>query len=276
MSDSESERKGSTRIKRFGAAPGDSYSHYRLRLTSSMRQKGLAYLFDSESTADQTTAKYKNDQWAACDIIIQSLGDKPLGVVADLDGKPNAMLSALDARYRGSTTTDVIILLGEIHNKVYHDSLDASVFVDELGDLFSRLKAIDTPMTDLMQVGLLLAKIPPTSAMHATAAALRSMDPSKLTWELATNRLVAEYKTVDTKSKRRNRKKPKGVSRNTGSDEVDDSDFDIASLAQAVALAIKDEPGKTNRKVCGFCGKTGHPADKSSADHCRLIHQPDK
>ena len=235
MSDSDSERKESTRIKRFRGAASESYSHYRLRLTSSMRQKGLWNLFEGETLRDD----HATAVWTATDIIVQSLGDKPLSVVADLAGHPRQMLAALDARYRGSTTTDVIILLGEIHNKLYDDSMDASVFVDELGDLFSRLKAIQSPMTDLMQVGLLLAKIPQTSAMHATAAALRSMDPAHLTWEIATNRLVAEYKTVATKSKQKNNRKRggKGARKGGSSANVDDDDYvDVASLAQAVAL----------------------------------------
>ena len=260
MSDSESERKGSTRIKRFHGRANESYTHYRLRLTSSMRQKGLWTIFEGDALRDDHDAA----MWSATDIIVQSLGDKPLSVVADLAGHPRQMLAALDARYRGSTTTDVIILLGEIHNKTYDDSIDASVFVDELGDMFSRLKAIKSPMTDLMQVGLLLAKIPQSSAMHAAAAALRSMDPDQLTWEIATNRLVAEYKTVEGKSKTkgRTRKKGKGSKKGTLSEDVDDDDIDVASLAQAVALAMKEEPRQKRHDNCTYCGKSGHTAEK--------------
>lgn len=268
MSDSDTERKGSARVKRFNGMSVDSYSHYRLRLTSCLRQKGLWYLFEPTSSGALATSNRESDKWAATDIIIQSLGDKPLSVVADLTGEPDQMLGALDARYRGATTTDVIILLGEIHNKQYRDSIDISVFVDELADLFSRLKAINSPMTDLMQVGFLLAKIPQSSAMHAAAAALRSMDPSKLTWEIATNRLVAEYKTVDLKPstsepRRKNRRRRKGkANKSVAVSEETDDDLDVASIAQAVALAIKDEYGKGRQMECTFCGKKGHTADR--------------
>ena len=134
MSDSESERKGSTRIKRFHGRANESYTHYRLRLTSSMRQKGLWTIFEGDALRDDHDAA----MWSATDIIVQSLGDKPLSVVADLAGHPRQMLAALDARYRGSTTTDVIILLGEIHNKTYdvmkygpysYDVLDRTVMM---------------------------------------------------------------------------------------------------------------------------------------------------
>ena len=231
-----------------------------------MRQQGLWYLFEEPCDNQVETDQHEQDLWTANDIIVQSLDDKPLSVVSELSGSPREMLAALDARYRGSTTTDVIILLGEIHNKTYNDSIDVSVFVDELGDLFARLKAIKSPMTDLMQVGLLLAKIPQSSGMHAAAASLRSMDPDQLSWEIATNRLVAEYKTVEGKAskggKNRSRKKAKGSSSNQAEDVDEEEQFDVASIAQAVALAIKDDPGKQRHLVCEYCGKSGHSADK--------------
>ena len=127
MSDSESDRKGSTRIKRFNGASSESYAHYRLRLASCLRQKGVWHLFSGESASSSSaTSTREEDLWVANDLIIQSLGDKPLSVVAEWDGNPQAMLRALDARYRGSTTTDVIILLGEVHNKQYRDNMDMS------------------------------------------------------------------------------------------------------------------------------------------------------
>ena len=265
---SDSENKGSTRVKTFHGTSTDSYSHYRLRLTSCLRQKNLWYLIERSDDTDVDTGTPTNDNWTATDIIIQSLGDKPLSVVADLSGDPGAMLKALDARYRGATTTDVIILLGEMHNKTYRDHMDISIFVDELGNLFSRLKAIQSEMSDLMQVGFLLAKIPQSSAMHAAAAALRSMDPSQLTWEKATNRLVAEYKTVETKpsverskKKARNRK-GKGGRRSAGVSEETDDEIDVASIAQAVALAIKDDAGRGRQLECSFCGRKGHTTDR--------------
>lgn len=66
------------------------------------------------------------------------------------------MLYALNARYSGATIPDVIILLREVHYKTNRDSIDLQVAVDELGDLFFRRKAINSPMTDLMQGGLLM------------------------------------------------------------------------------------------------------------------------
>jgi hypothetical protein len=69
---------------------------------------------------------------------------------------------------------------------------DMSKFLDEMVSLFANLKAMKSGLPDIVQVGLLLAKIPKASSLYAAAASLRSMDPKLLTWELVANRLVAE------------------------------------------------------------------------------------
>jgi hypothetical protein len=51
-------------------------------------------------------------------------------------------------------------------------------------------------LPDIVKVGLLLGKIPKTSSLHAAAASLRAMDPKLLTWELVSNRFVAEHKSL--------------------------------------------------------------------------------
>jgi hypothetical protein len=121
---------------------------------------------------------------------------------------------------------------------------------------------------DIVQVGLLLAKIPKTISLHAAAASLRSMDPKLLTWELVANRLDAEHKNLkvpkpgnNLKPKRRkgrqNKKRPDKD--DSSSDEETDSK-DFAKSARAVALALK---GKEMSSVNGnFCGKAGHFSSK--------------
>lgn len=106
------------------------------------------------------------------------------------------MLEALDARYRGSTTTDIILVLGELHSMEHSDAVNMSLFVDQLGDMLSKLNEMKLPVNEIMQVGLLLAKILKSSNLHAAAASLRLMDSDHLTWAMVTNRLIAEHKTV--------------------------------------------------------------------------------
>jgi hypothetical protein len=139
-----------------------------------------------------------------------------------------------------------------------------SKFLDEMGSLYANLNAMNCGLPDIVQVGLLLAKIPKTSSLHAAAASLRSMDPKLLTWELVANRLVAEHKTQkvpkpgnNTKYKKRkgsqNKKRPDKDHSSSG-EEIDNKIF--ANLARAVALVLK---GKEKSSVdCDFCGKAGH------------------
>jgi hypothetical protein len=136
-----------------------------------------------------------------------------------------------------------------------------SNFLYEMGSLFANLKAMICGLPDIVQVGLLLAKIPKTSSLHAAAASWRSMDPKLLTWELVANRLVAEHKTLkvpkpgsNTKYKkrkgRRNKRRP-DKDDSSSDEEIDSKDF--ANLARAVALVLK---GKEKSSVdCHFCGK---------------------
>jgi hypothetical protein len=133
-----------------------------------------------------------------------------------------------------------------------------------MGSLFANLKPMKCGLPDIVQVGLLLANIPKISSLHAAAASLRSMDPKVLTWELVTNRLVTEHKTLkvpkpgnNLKSKKRKGMQNKNARTNmqTSFDEETDSK-DFLKIARAVALVLK---GTAMSSVdCDFCGKAGH------------------
>jgi hypothetical protein len=133
-----------------------------------------------------------------------------------------------------------------------------------IGFSIFKCKAMKCGLPDIFQVGLLLAKIPKTSSLHAAAASLRSMDPKLLTRELVANRLVTEHKTLKVPNSGNNLKSKKRKGRqnkklpdkdDSHSDEVTDSK-DFAKIARAVAFVLK---GKEMSSVnCDFCGKAGH------------------
>jgi hypothetical protein len=58
-------------------------------------------------------------------------GKRPLSIVEEYLESPAQMLEALDNRYRGATTTDIILSLSESH-KVFSEENDMSKFLDEL------------------------------------------------------------------------------------------------------------------------------------------------
>jgi hypothetical protein len=137
-------------------------------------------------------------------------------------------------------------------------------FLDEMCSLFATLKAMKCGLLDIVQVGLLLAKIPQTSSLHAAAASLRSMDLKLLTWELVANRLVAEHKTLKVSKpgnninskKRKGRQNKKSPDKDDSSSDEETDSNDFAKIARAVALVLN---GKEMSSVdCDFCGKAGH------------------
>jgi hypothetical protein len=157
----------------------------------------------------------------------------------------------------------MILSLSEIP-RVFSEENDMSKFLDDMSSLFANLKAMKCGLPDIVQVGILLAKIPKTSSLHAAAASLRSMDPKLLTWELVANRLVAEHKTLrfpkpgnNLKSKNRKGKqyKKRPDKGDSSSDEETDS-IDFAKIARAVALVLKGN--EMSPVDCDFCGKAGH------------------
>jgi hypothetical protein len=109
---------------------------------------------------------YERKIITASKIIVQSLGRTPLSIVEEFLESPGRMLEAQDNRYRGATTTDIILSLSEIHNKVFSEENDTSTFLDETGSLFANVKAMKCGLPDIVQVGLLLAKIPKSSLIE--------------------------------------------------------------------------------------------------------------
>jgi gag-polypeptide of LTR copia-type len=172
---------------------------FGIKLISLFKQKGSHFLIERDSEANPALfvgEDYDRKIITASNIIVQSLGKTPLSIVEEFLESPCQILEALDNRYRGAAKTDIILSLSEIHNKVFSEEKEMSTFLDEMGSLFAKLKAMKCGLPDIVQVGLLLAKIPKTSSLHAAAAWLRSMDPKLLTWELVANRLVAEHNAL--------------------------------------------------------------------------------
>jgi gag-polypeptide of LTR copia-type len=243
MSDSDSGGSSSTRLRVFKGGVNDSYTHYRIKLISLFKQKGLYFVIERDSEANPTLfmgEEYERKIITASSIIVQSLGRTPLSFVEEFLESPAQMLEALDNCYRGATTTDIILSLSEIQKAISEEN-GMSKFLDEMGSLFANLKAMKCGLQDIVQVGLLLAKIPKTSSLHA-AASLRSMDPKLLTWELVANRLVAEHKTLKVPKPGNNTiyKKRKGrqnKKRPDNDDSSSDEEIDSKTLRTLRALS---------------------------------------
>jgi hypothetical protein len=115
MSDSYSGGSSSTRLLSvLKGAVNDSYPQYRIKLISLFKQKGLYFLIERDSEANPTLfmgEEYERKIITASNIIVQSLGRTPLSIVEEFLESPAQMLEALDNRYRGATTTDILFFL---------------------------------------------------------------------------------------------------------------------------------------------------------------------
>jgi hypothetical protein len=113
-------------------------------------------------------------------IIVPSLGGTPMSIAEEFLESPGQMLDTLDIRCRGATTSDIVLSLSDIH-KVFSEENALSKFLDEMGAPFANSKVMKCGLPDIVPVGLLLAKVPKTSSLHAAESSLKSMDPKLLT-----------------------------------------------------------------------------------------------
>jgi hypothetical protein len=93
---------------------------------------------------------YEGEIITASNIIVQSVGRTPLSIVEEFLESPGQMLEGLENRYRGATTTDNILSLSEIHNKVFSEENDMSTFLDETGSVLANLKALKCGLPDIV------------------------------------------------------------------------------------------------------------------------------
>jgi hypothetical protein len=139
MSDSDSGGSWSTRLSVFKGGVTDSYRHYRIKLISPFKQKGLYFLIERDSEANPTLfvgEDYERKIITATNTV-QSLGRTPSSIVEEFLESLGQILEALDNRYRGANTTDIILSLSEIHNNDFSEENDRSTFLGEIGSLFA-------------------------------------------------------------------------------------------------------------------------------------------
>jgi hypothetical protein len=116
------------------------------KLISLFKQKGLHFLIERDSEANSslfTGEEYERKIITASNIIVQSLGRTPLSIVDEFLENPAQTLDALDNRYRGATTLDIILSLSELHSKVFWEENVKSKFLDEIGFFICRLKGYE-------------------------------------------------------------------------------------------------------------------------------------
>lgn len=285
MSDTEDEtgRTSVTKVPRFYGRRGEDYGLWRLRLRAACRVKGVWNLVgnapSSATSSDATVAttgpdkeRMKAKLEKASGMIISSLGNTPLRVVADADDDPARMLQLLDARYASNRTVSRIAVQTQLYRKRYRGQ-DMSKYIDEYTALFSQLEFMGNKVAvpEVHKAPMLLASIDPKSAMEPIAAALRTKDADDLTWEYVATTLIDEYNSrfkTGIKSSKYGNGKGKGkwkrrtveVDSDGGGGSSDEStNIQIATRALVTALDnLKAENKNDQFGKCEFCNRRGH------------------
>lgn len=157
-----------------------------------------------------------------------------------------------------------------------------STCVDKYTSLFAQLEQMgkDAAIPDSHKAPLLLASIDIKCSLESTATALRTKDPSDLTWEYVATTLIYEYNArrdstarFSSSNKGRSKKKKKGKAgtnsvfrhNNTESSDSEDVSSEVDTTWRALAAALKSvKSHKVNNTNlhCDFCKREGHTEDK--------------
>ena len=130
----------------------------------------------------------------ASGMIISALGNAPLRVVIEADDDLHRMLQLLDGRYASNRTVSRIAVQTQLFRMSYKNQNMAS-YVEKFTSLFSQLEQMgkDSAIPETHKAPMPLASIDPNCFLEATAAALRTKDPTELTWQYVATTLIDEY-----------------------------------------------------------------------------------
>ena len=188
----------------------------------------------TDATDKSNLAKFAKRQCKASSLIVSALSDQALRVVRSVIGFPFRMMEKLDARYNSRTTASKISKMGLLFSmKLERTSGSLEEHVDRMADIIDQLRSMNTTVEESLAVGVLLSSIVAPELQNVTAA-IRTLADDNLTWEVATERLLDEHRTL---------------LRN-------DSDDENATYGTRRAYTARAVPR------CEICGKRGHTTEK--------------
>lgn len=126
-------------------------------------------------------------------IIIQALGDKPLRLCLSEKANPFRMWIRLRERYAVSNIVTRVQLQTKLARFAYNGQAMPD-FVDEFEEVFNRLSAMESPVSEELQVAMLLAAFGDKSKSEygQVVSTLQTIE-TEMSWEKVTARLLQEY-----------------------------------------------------------------------------------
>ena len=169
-----------------------------------------------------------------------------LRTVASHRMNPYVMYQKLEQRYATKIAAGRVQLRTRLHRMHYEASQTMSEYINELEELFSKLESMECPISDSLQVAILLSSFGNVdeSQYGPVISALQTLE--NLNWDSATARLLQDHS----------------------------SHIEGYSDSAPPGVKVKQEPRALTslaRIKCRNCGKHGHHART-----CRALHRKGK
>ena len=175
-------------VPKFNDTPTKSFHLCKSRLEAVLETKHCLKVVEKSEVrplhkdlnAVELQESFDKRKKKAAALIIIALGDKPLKVVQE-NSKSVFDVEKLITRSAGKTTGNKLTLLNEVFSKSFLTEEIMCDYIRDLETAFTKLENAGIPLTDIIQVALLLGSIKNCPDHEATVAAIRTIDGDKTT-----------------------------------------------------------------------------------------------
>ena len=185
----------SKRLQKFYGRPGEDYHLWAARTEAALESKEVLDVVKNDivGSGDALTDEQKLAVAKVRAMLIQRLGDKPLRLCLSERENPHKMWTRLSDRYAISN----LVTRVQLHTKLSRFSYSGQPmpdYIDDFEEVFNRLSAMESPVSEQMQVAMVLASFGDKSKpAYGQVVASLQMKETEVSWETATARLLQEY-----------------------------------------------------------------------------------
>ena len=148
----------SKRLYKFYEKPGEDYHLWCVRTEAALAAKEVLHIVETDvvSTEQPLSVEVAKQVATARAVLIQVLGDRPLRHCLSVKDSPHKMWRRLRDRYAVSNTATRVQLQSKLSRMSYKGQ-SMQEYVDSFEEIFNRLAAMDSIVSEDFQVAMLLA-----------------------------------------------------------------------------------------------------------------------
>ena len=180
----------------------EDYDLWHIRITAVLDDAGLLDVVQESAAAAASSSESSAVERGPTDddrckranaIIVTSLGDNALQVVASVHGKPAQMMNKLDERYNSKSMAAKISRMAEFVSLHYTDrTKNIATHIDRMASLVAKLKSMSLPIDDTMAIGVLVASVK-VASLAPVVAAIKTIPASDMSWDTVASRLIEDW-----------------------------------------------------------------------------------